>query len=128
MATRSYIDLDLGFTVHPVKKDLLTLTDAEAIKNSVKNLILGQHYERKFHPEIGSVVTMLLFENATPVTQINIQNSIINVLTNFEPRISVKNVVVQVSPDENGYEARIEFYIKNTLEPITFDLFLERTR
>lgn len=128
MANRQFIDLDLGFTVHPIKKDLLTLTDAEAIKNSVKNLVLGQHYERKFHPEIGSVVTSLLFENATPITAINIENSIKNVLSNFEPRIRVKNVLVDVSEDENGYQATIEFYILNTLEPVVFDLFLERLR
>lgn len=128
MTSRSYIDLDLGFIVHPVKKDLLTLKDAEAIKNSVKNLVLGQHYERKFHPEIGSVVTSLLFENATPMTAINIQNSIEAVITNFEPRVKINSISVNVSPDENGYNATIEFYILNTLEPIVFDLFLERTR
>lgn len=128
MATKQYIDLDLGFTVHPVTKDLFTLKDSEAINNSVKNLILGQHYERKFHPEIGSVVTSLLFENATPITAINIENSIKNVLGNFEPRIRIKEVIISVSPDENGYQAKIEYYILNTLELITFDLFLERTR
>lgn len=128
MATRQYIDLDLGFEVHPVKKDLLSLKDAEAIKNSVRNLVLGQNYERKFHPEIGSLVTSMLFENATPITAVNIKNSIENVLTNFEKRIKIKQITVNVSPDENGYNAVIEFYILNTLEPVIFDIYLERTR
>jgi phage baseplate assembly protein W len=128
MATRQYIDLDLGFEVHPVKKDLLSLKDAEAIKNSVRNLVLGQNYERKFHPEIGSLVTSMLFENATPITAVSIKHSIENVLTNFERRIKIKQITVNVSPDENGYNAIIEFYILNTLEPVIFDIYLERTR
>lgn len=128
MALRSFIDLDLSFTVHPVKKDLFVLSDAEAIKNAIKNLVLTQHYEKKFHPEIGCLATSMLFENATPITAINLAQSIENVIENYEKRALLKDIRVEVREDENGYLAIIEFYIKNVLEPIVFDLYLERMR
>ena len=60
-STRTYIDLDLDFTRHPVTNDVVKITDVEAVKRSVKNLINTQFYERPFHPELGCGVRDMLF-------------------------------------------------------------------
>ena len=68
---RIYSDLDLDFTRNPVTSDIVKLNDVDSVKRSVKNLIQTNHYERPFHPEIGSDIRGLLFENMTPLTALN---------------------------------------------------------
>jgi phage baseplate assembly protein W len=128
LQSRTYKDLNLNFTVHPIKKDLTPITDEAAIKRSVQSLIFTKNYEVPFHPEIGCSATALLFENISPFTAAQLQRSIREVLDNFEPRVTVTDVLVSVKPEQNGYEAVIVFYINNRPEPITFDLFLEKLR
>ncbi len=114
--------------VHPIKKDIAKLVDAEAVKASIRNLILTNHFERPFHPEIGSGVTALLFNNINPLTSSHIERAIREVISNFEPRATVLDVSVDVSPDNNGYEATITFSINNVTTPITINVFLELLR
>ena len=80
---RIYSDLDLDFTRNPVTSDVVGLSDVDAVKRSVKNLIQTNHYERAFHPEIGSDVRALLFENMTPLTALNLERKVIEVLVKF---------------------------------------------
>jgi phage baseplate assembly protein W len=126
--TRSYQDLNLLFTIHPVKKDITKLVDEADIKEAVKNLILTNHYERPFHPEIGSSVTQLLFENASPLTAVHIQRAISDCLNNFEPRIQLVQVAVNLQPDLNSYGATIVFSIVNQPQPVSVTIILERLR
>lgn len=128
MAEPKFSDLSLNFTAHPVKGDVIKLIDDDAIKRSVRNLVLTNHFERPFHPEIGSNVRKLLFDNITSVTSFQIQREIIDVIQNFEPRVQMKQVTVVVDPDNNGYNATIEFYILNSGRFVTVDYFLERLR
>ena len=79
-ATRIYKDLDLDFGRNTVTNDVNKLTDVEAVKRSVRNLINTNHFERPFHPEIGGNVRALLFENMTPLTALNLQRKIEEVL------------------------------------------------
>jgi phage baseplate assembly protein W len=123
-----YRDLNLIFTPNPVRKDISTLSDVDAVKRAVMNLVLTKHYERPFHPEIGCNVTALLFDNATDLTAINVKRSIQDVIGNFEPRVQLQNVVVNVSPDQNGYNATIQFYILNIPVLQNVDFFLQRLR
>ena len=123
-----YRDLNLSFLPNPVRKDISTLSDADAVKQSVMNLILTKHYERPFHPEIGCNVTAFLFDNTTPLTAINIQRSIQDVIGNFEPRASLKSVDVNVAPDQNGFNVTIQFFIANVADIVSVDFFLERLR
>ena len=123
-----YRDLNLSFLANPVKKDISTLADADAVKQSVVNLVLTKNYERPFHPEIGCVVTQLLFENPSPITANNIRRSITDVLTNFEPRVRIQQIAVDVDPDHNGYNATITFYVLNVVTLQTVSMFLERLR
>ena len=92
--TRTWSDLDLDFTMHPVTKDVSIKRNVEAIKRSVRNLIMTNPFERPFHPEIGSGITGLLFDNVAPTTAVVLQSEIRQVLNNFEPRIELIDIGV----------------------------------
>ena len=125
---RSFKDLDLNFTIHPVKKDINTHKNEYAIINSVKNLILTNHYERLFQPQIGSNIRRLLFENVDSVTGSQIEREITETIDNFEPRARTSKVDVVADPDNNGFKVVLEFFIINNPNPITINFFLERIR
>jgi phage baseplate assembly protein W len=125
---RTFRDLDLNFTIHPVKKDVNVYKNEFAIINSIKNLVLTNHYERPFQPEIGSNIRRLLFEQVDSVTAAQIEREITEVIGNFEPRAQVSRVNAIPSPDENLYKIRLEFFIINSSEPVTINFFLERIR
>jgi len=127
-AERTFRDLDLNFTIHPVKKDINTHKNEFAVINSIKNLVLTNHYERPFQPEIGSNIRRLLFENVDSVVASQIEREITEVIGNFEPRAQVSQVIVIPSPDENTYKVILEFFIINSPNPITINFFLERIR
>lgn len=126
--TRTFSDLDLNFTKHPVTKDVVRKFDEEAIKAAVKNLVLTQNYERPFHSEIGSQIRGLLFEPATPLLKAMLKKAITNTLISFEPRITLLDVVVNLLPDTNEVYVSIYFTIVNTVRPLQVDLILTRTR
>jgi hypothetical protein len=123
-----YRDLNLSFIANPVRKDISTLSDADAVKRSVVNLVLTKHYERPFHPEIGCNVTALLFENVSSITALSIRRSVEDVIQNFEPRVQLQSVAVNVNPDANGYDVTITFFVLNVRDLVTVDFFLERLR
>ena len=126
--TRIFSDLDLNFTAHPVSGDITRRFDEDAIKQSVKNLLLTRNYERPFHSEIGSPVRQLLFDLPGPMFNIMLQRAVIDVINNFEPRVEVLDVRINDSIDTNAVYITLEFKIVNTERPITLDLALERTR
>ena len=126
--TRSWSDLDLDFTAHPVTKDIVLKKDVEAIKRSVRNLILTNPHERPFHPEIGSGITGVLFELVSPTTAVVLQSEIRQVITNFEPRVRLIDISVLGDIDKNGYYVTIKFQVINIPNPVTIELFLERLR
>ena len=125
---RTFRDLDLNFTIHPVKKDINTHKNEFAIINSIKNLILTNHYERLFQPELGSNLRRLLFEQVDSVTSAQLEREISEVIGNFEPRAQVSKVDAVPAPDENAYKIRLEFFIINNPNPITINFFVERIR
>ena len=126
--SRSWSDLDLDFQAHPVTKDIVVKTDVEAVKRSVRNLILTNRYERPFQPQIDGGVTRHLFELSSPMTKSNIQGAIKNAISNFEPRAEVISVFVGGDLDRNGFDVTIEFRVVNHPNPVTIELFLERLR
>ena len=125
---RIYSDLDLDFTRNPVTSDIVKLQDVDAVKRSVKNLIQTNHYERPFHPEIGSDIRGLLFENMTPLTALNLERKVIEVLTNFEPRAKIVNVIAQPQEDANRYHIQISFYVVGISTPVVVETYLTRLR
>ena len=126
--SRTFSDLDLNFTKHPVRDDVNILTAERAVINSVKNLILTNHYERPFQPDLGSNIRRLLFENADSITASLLEREIQQTIENFEPRARVKDIKVIAKFDENGFQVELTFYIVNVTAPITINFFLERIR
>ena len=126
--TRTFSDIDLRFTPHPVTGDISLVYDEAAIKRSLKHLLLTSHYERHFHSEIGSPIRALLFEPPGPMFAVTMRRTIINTITNFEPRVNLIDVTIRESRDSNEVFVSIEFKIVNTESPLSIDLVLERTR
>lgn len=131
MATQNknrYKDLDLDFFPHPATGDISKKLDAEAIKRSIRTLVLTRFYERLFQPDIGTNVSDLLFDLSTPVTASIIKKQIEDVIKNYEPRAEVLSVSVQPNNFGREYLINIVFQIVNRPEPIVFEFILERTR
>ena len=126
---RTYSDLDLFFSAKGVSKDISKVTDIQAVKRSVRNLVLLNHYEKPFHPEIGSGVRDILFEPMTPITAHVLTRKIEDVIENFEPRVKLISVRAQPNLDRNEYEVTVEFYVINTpTELVDLTIMLERLR
>ena len=126
--TRQYKDLDLNFLIHPVRKDINKHKDEMAVINSIKNLMMTNHYERPFQPDLGSNVRRLLFENLDKITAISMEREIRQVVQNYEPRAQIKALDILPDVDNNGFSVRMEFYIMNMTDPVTINFFLERVR
>jgi phage baseplate assembly protein W len=126
--TPDYSDLDLDFIAHPTTGDVLVKTGNDAIKRSVRNLILTNYYEKPFRPGIGSNAMKLLFENANPLTSNFLRDAIFQVVQNYEPRVELIEVRVKFDYDNNGYDVQLSYVILNRNEPVTTTIFLERIR
>ena len=125
---RQHRDLDLFFSRKNGTNDIETITDVEAVKRSVRNLVLTNFYEKPFHPEIGSGIRGLLFEPMSPLTSLALQRKVEEVLLNFEPRISLVQVLSNANIDRNSYDLKIMFYVIGSEEPVEVETFLERLR
>lgn len=130
MATeeRTFSDLDLNFTKHPITKDVARKTGNNAIIGALKNLILTNYYERPFNPKFGSNVRGLLFEPLDPLTGAILQKEIKILIENYEPRVSVRDIQVVADFDRNSYQITITFFTVNSTAPLRTVLFLNRLR
>ena len=128
-SSRKYSDLDLFFGKKSSNSDIQNITDIKAVKRSVRNLVLLNHYEKPFHPEIASGVRDMLFELMTPVTAQILARKIEDVINNYEPRARLVGVTAIPNLDRNAYEVSIEFYVVNTpTELVDLSIMLERLR
>ena len=126
---RQYTDLDLFFGKKSSNSDVQEITDTKAVKRSIRNLVLLNHYEKPFHPEIASGVRDMLFELMTPVTATILARKIEDVISNYEPRARLISVTALPNLDRNEYEVSIEFYIVNQpTELVDLTIMLERVR
>ena len=126
---RQYRDLDLFFAKKSGSKDIRKVTDIQAVKRSVRNLVLLNHYEKPFHPEIGSGIRDMMFENMSPITAFALTKKIEDVIENFEPRVRLISVRADPNLDRNEYEVTIEFFVVNTpTELVDLTVFLEVLR
>lgn len=126
--TREFTDLDLSFLMHPVRKDVNKLKNEQAIIGSIKNLLMTNHYERPFQPDLGSNIRKLLFENLDKITASSLEREITQTIKNFEPRVDVKSIVANPDYDNNGFSVNMTFTLINLTTPITIQFFLERVR
>ena len=130
-STRSakiFKDLNLGFEQNTATKDIQKIKDVEAVKRSVRNLINTNHYEKPFHPEIGSNLRAMLFELMTPQMNHVISKQIENLINNYEPRCNLVQVFTQPRIDRNGYSVQISFRVQNHPDEVIVESFLERLR
>ena len=125
---KQYRDLDLFFS-RKSNKDVNKVTDIEAVKRSVRNLVLLNSYEKPFHPEIAGDVRGLLFELMTPLTSAVIARKIQDVIENFEPRARLTGVQAIPDFDRNAYDVTVYFYVVNApTELVEVTQLLERLR
>ena len=127
-STNTFKDLDLNFTIHPIRKDVNIHKNEYAIINSVKNLVSTNHYDRPFRPEIGSSIRNLLFENIDTIIAAQLERAVQETINNFEPRVQINRVIAIPDPENNRYKLTLDFFVINNTNPITINFFLERIR
>ena len=127
-STRIYSDLNLSFTKNPATKDVARLFDVQAIKRSVKNIILTNKYERPFNSDFGCNLRGFLFENITEPLLVIIKDRVAMAIEKYEPRVSVEDVVVKDDQDKNGLSIMVSFLINGTEAPVSVSTFLQRVR
>ena len=123
-----FADLDLSFTINPFTKDLYLKTDEDAVKTAIKHLIRTKNFERAFHPEIGTQVHSLLFENFSSATKLAMEQTITESIEKYEPRARLITVEIEEAEETNDLVVNIIFTLKNTSSPITISTLISRVR
>lgn len=123
-----YSDFYTNFNVHPQNKRLVKHTNEEAVKRSVRNLLLTEKYDRLFQPEVGSRINSLLFENMSEIITDELKNAIKETLDRYEPRIRVIDIIVQANESRHAYDVYIYFEVINSVNPVTLNITLYRAR
>ena len=122
-----YADLNLFFTVHPITKDVTRLLDSDAVKRSVKNIVLTNYYERPFKPAFGGGIRNLLFELDTDRRLDRARRQLRKTIETFEPRVS--NVICEFSRlDTNEMQITIYYTISNAMPRQEVEFTIRRTR
>ena len=125
MASRAFKDINLSFKRHPVTNDVITVSDEDAIKRSVKNIIFTILGEKPFEPNFGSVISQSLFDLNTNLNEIRISDEITSSLNRFEPRITNVVTTATVYPDSNELNCTVQYDIVGIPAPTqTVDVLL----
>ena len=125
---KQFSDIDLSFKVNPFTKDIYLKTDEEAVKTALKHLIQTRNFERPFHPEIGTQIHSLMFENFSSAVKIAMERTLKETIEKFEPRVRLIDLNVQETADANDLKVSINFTLKNTDRPVTITTLLSRVR
>lgn len=123
-----YSDFGKDLTLNPVSNDVSRKLNEEAVKESIRNLILTNKGERPFQPELGCDITAYLFENFTPDVIDSISSSIRDTIENYEPRCRLIGVDVTGQQDGHTLNVSITFLLINSEEPTRLDIVLNRIR
>lgn len=126
--THEFKDIDLTFRRNPFSGDILVAKNVDAVKKSIRNLVMTNIYETPFDPEKGSSIRASLFENFTPMTTEFIKNKLIELFERYEPRVVIERVSVTQRDDAHSLEVVIYFKIRNLQLQDQITLFVERTR
>jgi phage baseplate assembly protein W len=121
-------DIPLSFTAHPVTGNVKALVNRDAVKQSVKNIVLTNFYERPYSPNLGGDIISQLFENMDPITEYNIAKNIRQALDNYEPRAIIDEIKSDFYQDQNAINITITFRVRNDAEPISVNVLLDRVR
>ena len=123
-----YSDLNLDFVPHPMTGDVTILTDMEALKRSIRNLVFTSKYERRFRPELDAGIRRYLFEPLTSITCLKIKNAIENTIKQQEKRVELIEISVTGNEKTNSFDVSILFRPKNVRDVTNLSLTLTRTR
>lgn len=127
--SREIYDLDLNFGKHPISGDLRKKNGIEAIKQSIRTLILLNHYEKPLHPDIGCDIYKSMFEPFEgDFTTTLMEDHIHNVIDNYEPRVELNKIEIIVKEDYNSLNITIWFTPINEVDPVSMDIFLKISR
>jgi phage baseplate assembly protein W len=125
---KQFADLDLSFAANPFTKDIYLKTDEDAVKTALKHLLRTENFERPFHPEIGTQIRSLMFEQFSSAIKIAMERTIFESIEKFETRIRLISVEVVESLDTNDLFVTIIFSLKNSPAPITITTSISRVR
>lgn len=123
-----YSDFFTDLDKHPIRSTVLRKTNVDAVKQSLRNLMLTDRGERLFQPNLGGNIRAMLFENITPQTFLTMQEHIKDVIEAHEPRADVIDVYIAQTSQEHEVQVTIVFRVVNVQEPVTLELLLERVR
>lgn len=124
--TKTYVDLDLGFNNNPVTGDVTKNFGDMAVINSIRNLLLTNHFEVPFNPTQGSNIEKLLFENADSLTAAALQKEITNTITNYEKRAQISNIQIVADNTNQGFQINLTVFILGNINPVSVNMFLKR--
>lgn len=130
MAISNYIysDLDMTFLPSPATGDVSMKYNEQAVIRSIRNILSTNLYERLFQPEVGSTLNTLLFEQVTSLTATLIENEIVRMIKNYEPRATISQLNVTALPDSNQFNVALYVFVGNQTTPTAINLLLTRTR
>ena len=123
-----YSDFKKSLEISPVSDDLTLHKDEDAVKESIENLLLTDRGERLMQPNLGGNIRAMLFENISPGVLTMIEDQVRTCINLYEPRAEIIDVIVTSNIDDNVVKIAVHFYIRNNQQPISVDVFLERTR
>ena len=106
-----YSDLDFRFIANPNTQDLALKYDVESVKQSVINILLTNAGERPFNPKFGGGLNGYLFDNFDGITAAAMENTIVNTLRNWEPRVRVDKVDIADLSHRNALRVSLEITI-----------------
>ena len=126
-ARRWYTDIDLNLTPHPSSKDLTLKYDKDAVKRSLRNIMLTNDYERPFRPNFGANLRGLLFELADDITKLEIRNQITEAIEDYEPRVVIDKIYLNEDKSNNMF-VNIHYGVRGVIEPQELEVILQRVR
>jgi phage baseplate assembly protein W len=112
---RKYSDLDLAFDARTATDgDLYKKTDAAAVKQAVKNLLLTNRFEKPYRPDYGANLSSLLFELANEDVGEEIIEAVKGAIQRYEPRAKILDIKVTANLNTNAIAVTIQFRVINT--------------
>lgn len=123
-----FVDIDINFDRNPFTGDVVVRKDEEAVKRSLRNLLLFKRGEKPFHPEISSGITDLLFEPVDPIMVMELKNRIGDIIRQYEPRIQEAAIDVVHVIDKGEIRVTIKFFLYNIQRVFTTTITLQRLR
>jgi len=127
--SKPFKDISATFQSNPLNSDLIALKNENAISRSIRNLILTKLGDKPFQPDLGSEVYESLFETLDQITASSIQQQIENTIIKYEPRVELKDVLVNANIPNNAFDVLINYEIigiEASRQQITFALEITR--